>query len=452
MKFPDNFTWGVAAAAYQIEGAWNADGKGASVWDVFAHTPGKVWSGHTGDDACDHYNRFKDDVAIMKKLGVKAYRLSISWPRVFPQGTGSLNLKGLSFYNRLVDALLKAGIEPWVTLFHWDYPYELYCRGGWLNRDSADWFAEYAKMVADVLSDRVSHWMTLNEPTCFIGLGHLDGIHAPGDKLGLQQMLRAGHHALLAHGKGVQAIRAASKTPATIGYAPAVVGAIPASDDPADIHAARADMFSVTAKNTWNNTWWMDPVFKGKYPEDGLKLFGAAAPEVRPGDLETIHQPLDFCGANIYNGRVVKAGKDGKPEQVPQPPGAPITAFHWPITPACLYWGPKFLADRYKQPVYITENGMSNADFIARDGKVHDPQRIDFLCRYLRELGRAIEDGVDVRGYFHWSIMDNFEWAEGYKQRFGLVHVDYATQTRTIKDSGIWYTKVIKTNGEHLDK
>jgi beta-glucosidase len=452
MSFPSNFLWGVATASYQIEGTAHKAGGGLSVWDMFCRRPGTVWGGESGDVACDHYNRYKEDVALMKLLGIQGYRFSVSWPRVLPEGVGAVNEPGLAFYDKLVDELLAAGIVPYVTLFHWDYPYELYCRGGWLNRDSSDWFADYTRLVTDRLGDRVKHWMTLNEPQCFIGLGLQSGQHAPGDKLGLHEVLRAGHHALIAHGKAVQVLRARTKGPCQIGYAPVGCAKIPATESQADIEATRQAMFSVTAPNCWNNTWWMDPLFFGRYPEDGLKLFGGAAPQVRPGDLETMHQPLDFFGVNIYSGQTVRAGKDGKPEDVPDPTGLGRTSYQWPVTPRALYWGPRFFWERYRTPIIVTENGMANNDWVALDGKVHDPQRIDFLSRYIAELGRACDDGADVRGYFQWSLMDNFEWHEGYKLRFGLVYVDYPTQQRIPKDSVWWYREVIASNGANVDR
>lgn len=450
MTFPKGFVWGAAAASYQVEGAAYEDGKGLSVWDMMCRKPGAIWQSQSGDVACDHYHRYKKDVALMKDIGLQAYRLSVSWPRVIPAGTGKVNRKGMDFYSRLVDELLNAGVTPYVTLFHWDYPYELYCRGGWLSPDSPDWFADYTKVVMDALSDRVRHWMTLNEPQCFIGLGLQDGYHAPGDKLGFAQVLRAGHHTLLAHGKAVKAIRAHSKTRCKVGYAPVGETKIPATGSRADIAAARKAMFSVTTRTCWNNTWWMDPVFLGQYPKDGLRLYGKDVPEIREGDMKTICQPLDFFGCNIYQGRTVRAGKDGEPEAVPERIGHGLTTMEWPITPDALYWGPRFFYERYGLPVVVTENGMGNMDWVAMDGKVHDPQRIDYLTRYLRSYARAGRDGVPIRGYFQWSIMDNFEWAHGYKQRFGMVYVDYPTQRRILKDSAHWYKQVIATNGGSL--
>jgi beta-glucosidase len=358
---------------------------------------------------------------------------------VQPEGTGAPNEKGLDFYSRLIDALLDAGIQPYVTLFHWDYPYALYCRGGWLNPDSPRWFEDYARLVVGRLKDRVPVWFTLNEPQCFIVLGHQRGIHAPGDKLGTAGVLRAGHHALLAHGRAVQVIRSLSR--GQIGFAPVGVARIPKTD--ADIEAARQATFR--ANDLWCTSWWMDPVYLGRYPEDGLKKFEADLPPISSGDMKLIAQPVDFIGANFYNASYVHQGRE-----VPFETGQKLTLFQWPVTPEVLRWGPRFFFERYRKPVLITENGMSNIDWVSLDGRVHDPQRIDFTRRYLRELRQGIADGVDVRGYLHWSLMDNFEWAEGYKQRFGLIHTDYSTLARTPKDSSYWYRQVIETDGAEI--
>ncbi len=450
MSFPKDFVWGAAAASYQVEGGAYEDGKGLSVWDMMSRQPGKIWEGNTGDVSCDHYHRYEEDARLMGDIGLQAYRLSISWPRVLPDGVGRVNDKGLSFYDRLVDALLENGVQPWVTLFHWDYPYALYNRGGWLNSDSPDWFAEYAAVIAGKLSDRVSHWMTLNEPQCFIGLGHQSGTHAPGLKLGFAEVLRAGHNTLLAHGKSVMALRAGSKIPASIGAAPVGSAKIPASSRSADVEAARRAIFSITEKDCWNNTWFADPMILGAYPEDGLRLFQKDLPEIREGDMNCIRQPLDFYGVNIYAGETIRAAAEGNYETVKGADGPPLTMMNWRMTPQSLYWGPKFLYERYKLPIVVTENGMANTDWVHLDGKVYDPQRIDFLTRYLKEYKRACEDGVDVRGYFVWSILDNFEWVEGYSKRFGIIFVDYATGKRTLKDSAYWYKDVIAANGSTL--
>ena len=447
MAFPQGFVWGAAAASYQIEGAASVAGKGESVWDMFARKRGAVYQGHNGDVACEHVTRYAEDVALWKQLGLQAYRLSVSWPRVLPGGVGAVSEAGLAFYDRLVDALLGAGITPYVTCFHWDFPVELYRRGGWLNRDSADWFADYCALLTSRLSDRVKHWMTLNEPQCFILSGHETGVQAPGDKLREQEVVTAQHHALLAHGKAVLAMRANAKQPLQIGYAPVGIISIPATDDPKDLAAADQRMATADASR-WDNVSWYDPVFLGKYPDRAGLL--DKLPRGFELDLPTIAQPIDFCGTNIYFGTPVRASKSGKPEVVADPPGAPITAFNWPIKPTSLFHGPRFLYERYKKPILITENGLSCRDWVSVDGAVHDPGRIDFMTRYLRELHRATQAGIPVLGYFHWSIMDNFEWSEGYKERFGLIHVDYQTQKRTPKDSALWYAKVIASNGESL--
>ena len=451
-QFPKNFIWGAAASSYQIEGAAQEDGKGLSVWDEFCRKEGTIKSGETGEIACDHYHRFRQDVRLLKEIGVKAYRLSISWPRVLPEGIGTPNAKGIAFYSNLIDCLLEHGIEPWITLFHWDYPLALFKKGGWLCRESADWFAQYARVVVDALSDRVSHWMTINEPKCFIGFGHQTGYHAPGLKLSFPEVLLAAHHALLGHGKAVAAIRADAKTAPVIGVAPDSFVKFPATETDADIRAARKSMFAVNAKNVFNNNWFSDPMVLGRYPEDGVALFGGDMPPVPAGDWEIIRQPLDFFGINIYQGMAIRAGADGAPQPLPPIPGRPLTTMEWGVTPQALYWGPRFFYERYHLPIVITENGMADCDWVHADGRVRDPQRIDFVNRYLKEYARAIQDGVDGRGYFYWSIVDNFEWADGYAKRFGLAHVDYATQNRTIKDSGQWYREVIESNGAIIFK
>ena len=426
---------------------------------MFCRKPGAIWAEQNGDVAADYYHRYSEDVALMKKIGLSACRLSISWPRVMPSGQGAVNPKGLGFYDRLVDQLLANGIEPYVTLFHWDYPYELYCRGGWLNAESPDWFAEYVGMVADRLSDRVKNWFTINEPNCFVGYGHIDGVDAPGLKLDLPDALRLAHHVLLAHGKAVQTLRSRSKSPCRIGMAPACIVRIPSTDDPQDVEAARQALFSVDSVVPDNicsqfvgqpNYWWMDPVYLGHYPEDGLKLYGAALPYFPTSDMEQIAQPLDFLGVNIYWGRLRRMGKDGKPEPAAEPVGQPLTVFKTPVSPDALYWGPKFLYERYKKPILITENGMGSFDWPTPDGKVHDLQRIDFLRQYLLALRKAIQDGVAVSGYFLWSVTDQFEWGCGYSVRTGLVYIDYQTQRRILKDSAFWYKDVIGSGGQSL--
>ena len=387
----------------------------------------------------------------MADLGLNAYRFSISWPRVIDQSTGQPRKAGLDFYDRLVDALLARGIEPFATLYHWDLPLALFHRGGWLNEDSPRWFADYTTVVAERLSDRVKNWMTFNEPQMFIGLGLVAGTHAPGLKMADREVLRAMHHVHLAHGRAVQALRANAKTTPTIGLAPMSFTKMPVDpSNPDDVELARSEMFAVTNTGHFNNTWYLDPILKGEYPADGWKLFGADVPEIRDGDMAVISEPVDFLGVNIYSGVRVRRTAEGAVEEVPLPPGYPCNLFGWPLEPEALYWGPRFLAERYGLPIYITENGITNPDFVSDDGAVHDPQRTHFLSIYLRALGRAIEDGADVRGYFHWSLLDNFEWAEGYKHRFGLVHVDFETGERTVKDSAAHYRQIIETNGACL--
>lgn len=452
MGFKDEFVWGAATSSYQIEGAAAEDGKGKNIWDVYVKEPGKIYQGHTGEVACDHYHRYKEDVKIMKQMGLKGYRFSINWARVLPEGTGKINEKGIEFYNKLIDELLEAGIEPYVTLYHWELPYALYQKGGWMNRDIAEWFGEYAGLVSERFSDRVKNFFTLNEPQCFVGLGFLTGEHAPGLHAPLRDTFLMAHNALRAHGRAVQMLRKNAKQPIKIGYAPTAGMTYPATDRPEDIEAAREALFSMPDLQnwTWNVAWWSDPVILGKYPDEGMKLYEPYLPEITEEDMRLISEPIDIYGQNIYNGRCIRMGKEGKPEEVKRYDGFPRTANNWPVTPESLYWGPKFLYERYKKPIYITENGLSCHDVVSLDGKVHDFARIDFLERYLSELKRAAEDGVDIGGYFQWSLLDNFEWNYGYMERFGLVYVDYRNQKRIWKDSAYWYRDLIRRNGESL--
>lgn len=448
--FPAGFLWGASSSSYQIEGGSGASLRGESVWDTFCRKPGAVHGGHTGAVACDHFGQMESDVRLMQAMGLKAYRLSIAWPRVMPDGDGAVNSQGLDFYDRLIDLLLQHRIDPWVTLFHWDYPLALYRKGGWLNRDSARWFAEYTGHVVRRLSDRVSNWMTINEPQVFLQLGHGDGTHAPGVKLPLSEQLLAAHNVLRAHGMSVAAIRTHAKTPASVGWAPVGHVQFPANNAPGTIAAARAATFSITKRDLWNNTWFADPVCLGHYPEDGLREYGSDVPRFPEADMKTICQPIDFYGVNIYTGTPV-VERDGLAVAVDPVPGAARTAFNWTIEPQSLHWGPRFLHERYGLPVYITENGMSSHDWPDEQGRVLDTARVDYTRRYLRALQGAIEAGADIRGYFHWSILDNFEWAEGYKERFGLIYVDFATLKRTPKLSAHWYKEVIASNGLSLD-
>ncbi|MCH8474108.1 MAG: beta-glucosidase [Opitutales bacterium] len=446
--FPKDFIWGAAAASYQIEGAAYEDGKGLSVWDRMCRYEGTIHSNDTGDVACDHYHRWKEDVDLMASLKLQAYRLSLSWPRILPQGTGKINDAGLDFYDKLIDRLLAKGIEPWVTLFHWDFPYTLYQKGGWLNPQSPIWFEEYATIVAKKLGDRVKNWMTLNEPQVFLGLGHQIGIHAPGLKLDFSEVLLAWHHVLQAHGRSVIALRENCQNPIRIGAAPVSGIGIPASESKEDIEAARKFTWTFKDQNIWNHSWYGDPVLKGHYPEAGLEAFAKYLPPMKDEDFAIMKQPVDFYGFNCYNGTVVQAADNETGfTECPYPVGGKRTSFDWTVTPDALRWGPRFLHERYGLPLVVTENGLANNDWVATDGKVHDPQRIDFLRRHLRSFHQAIEDGVPCLGYFQWSIMDNFEWAEGYRKRFGLVYIDYETQERIPKQSAHWYRKVIESQG-----
>jgi beta-glucosidase len=448
--YPADFTWGAATSSYQIEGAAGVDGRRPSVWDMLCQRPGRVWEGQNGDVACDHYHRFREDVALMKQLGLKAYRFSIAWPRVIPTGTGTVNEKGLAFYDQLVDALLEAGITPWVTLFHWDYPRDLYQQGGWLNPQSPAWFADYARVVVDRLSDRVQHWMTHNEPQCFIGLGLHTGEHAPGDRLGLAEVLQAAHHAMLGHGLAVQVIREHAKRPAQVGWAHTGDIPYPATNSADDVAAAREAWAAVPPDSIWSHTWWNDPLFLGHYPENGLRAYGRSVPKYTASDLATIHQPLDFFGTNNYRALAVRRAADGGFERVPYPTGGGLSHLDWTVEPELLYWAAKYPFERYGKPVVITENGFAGLDWVTLDGQVPDYNRVDYLRRHLLGLNQALADGIPVHGYFAWSLLDNFEWNHGYRYRFGLVHVDYATQRRTPKASAHWYANVIRTHGASL--
>lgn len=447
--FSEGFYWGAAAASYQIEGAAAEDGKGKSVWDVISDEGKLIINQEKGNVSCDHYHRYNEDIALMKKIGLRAYRLSMSWPRILPDGVGKINQKGIDFYDRLIDELLKNDIEPFVTLFHWDYPWELFLKGGWLNSDSPKWFEEYADIVSRHFSDRVKYWITINEPQCFILLGHMSGEHAPALKLSTSAIMTAIHNTLLAHGRAVKVIRENSGAASQIGYAP--VGSVyyPKNETELEIKYAREFMFSKADQSLWSNEWWMDPIFFGKYPEEGVQKFREYMPRITDDDMNTIAQHLDFFGCNIYNGRAIEEN-NGKVGEFKWEDGSAKTAMDWRVTPECLYWGPKFFYERYKTPVIITENGVATNDWVMMDGKVHDYDRIDFLSRYISQLRRAANDGIDIKGYFLWSIMDNFEWAFGYEKRFGLINIDYKTLKRTLKDSAYWYKKVIDSNGEDL--
>jgi len=441
--FPAGFLWGTATASYQVEGAVSADGRGPSIWDTFSHTPGKVAHDATGDEADDHYHRYKEDVQLMKALGVKVYRFSIAWPRVFPQGSGQPNPKGLDFYNALVDELLANGIQPFATLYHWDLPQALQDRvGGWESRETAEAFANYAGYVAGRLTDRVKHIFTINEFGAFVELGYNNGVHAPGLRLAPGRFNQTRHHAVLGHGLAVQAIRAAAKPGTRVGLAENMTICAPIIETPEHIEAARRATREVNAQ-------YMTVIQEGRYTDAYLARAGADAPKFTPADLKAISSPLDFVGINIYTPLYVRA--DASPlgfAVVPHPKSFPHMISPWLfVGPEALYWGPRHLADIWKvKDIYITENGCSSSDVPAADGRVYDTDRIMYLRNYLTQLQRATAEGVPVRGYFLWSLMDNFEWADGYTNRFGLHYVDYATQKRTPKLSASYYHEVIAKN------
>ena len=440
MSLRKDFVWGAATASYQIEGAWNLDGKGPNIWDEFTHQPGKISDNSTGDTACDHYHLYKQDVKLMAELGLKAYRFSISWSRILPEGTGRVNQKGIDFYNNLIDELLKYNITPFVTLYHWDLPYALYLKGGWLNPESADWFQEYSRLIAENFGDRVKNFITFNEPSVFMGCGYSQGSHAPGVQLGNRDLLRIGHNIHVAHGKAVYELRKAVPD-AKIGITLATQPKVPVS--PADEQSAYdAYFYAGMGGFFWGMNYWLDPIVFGKYPQQLLDEAGDLFPTVTDEELKLISQKIDFIGLNIY-----EAQYQGDYNRTP---GTAHTELNWDVYPDALKWGIILNYKRYKLPIYITENGMSAHDWVSLDGKVHDPNRIDFLHRYLRGLKEAADQGCQIDGYFQWSFMDNFEWAKGYNPRFGIVYVDYKTLERIPKDSAYWYKQVIESNGENL--
>lgn len=451
MSFNKNFIWGTATAAYQIEGAYNEDGKGLNIFDTFCKIHGNILNDDNGEIACDHYHLFKEDIAIMKKLGIKAYRFSISWSRILPEGTGRINYSGIKFYNELIDCLLENGIEPFITLYHWDLPLALDKKGGWRNPDIVKWFAEYAQVVSMNFSDRVKNFFTINEPQVIVGLGYQSGGLAPGLKLTEPELFEVMHNILKAHGAAVAALRIFGKQKLNIGYAPCGCMNIPETNSAEDIDAARRSMFEFDDPSFAPSSisWYSDPIIFGKYPEREMEFCEQYMPKITESDMKLISQPIEFLGHNIYWGMTV-SGKSGKIELVKDPGGFKNAPHNWPVTHDCIYWGSKFITERYKKPLIISENGKSCLDTIAADGKVHDESRINYLNGYLSGLKKAVEEGVDVRGYFLWSLLDNFEWAYGYSERFGIVHVDYETQKRTIKDSAYFYSDVIKTNGDNL--
>lgn len=453
-SFPPGFLWGVATSSYQIEGSPDADGKGKSIWDVYAHTPGKIEHGDTGDVAIDHYRRYKEDVALMKSMGVNAYRFSISWPRVFPAGTGAANPKGLDFYSRLVDELLAAGIEPFPTLYHWDLPEALQQKGGWQTADTSRAFADYAGHVARHLGDRVKHWFTLNEFQNFVDMGH-HGVEltvqgkpvrielAPGLKLPAQRVNQVAHHAVLAHGLSVQAIRASGRPGQLIGPAEVMFCAVPVIDRPRDVDAAlRATQLF--------NARFLDVMQTGRYSDAYLERAGADAPKFTEADMRAIAAPIDFVGINVYVAKAFVVATDDKAgyREVPVSVSHPKMYSSWhTLSPEVLYWAPRLTNALWKpKAIYITENGCAAQDVLTADGQVFDTDRLMYLRNGLAQLQRATSEGVPVKGNFVWSAMDNFEWTAGYGNRFGLVYVDFATQKRTPKLSAAWFREAARRN------
>jgi len=448
MPFPSDFAWGTATASYQVEGAVDEDGRGRSIWDTFSHTPGKVANGDTGDVACDHYHRWADDVDLIASYGLNAYRFSVAWPRIQPDGRGTPNQEGIDFYRRLVDRLVEKGIRPAATLYHWDLPQALQDDGGgWQNREIVDRFAEYAAIVYEALGDGVAWWLTHNEPWCVAAIGHRIGRHAPG----LHDMsaeLRTAHHLLLSHARAVEAYRSTALR-APIGITLNLYPTYPERD-------TDADRAAVALSDAYTNRWYLDPLFRGEYPADLLALFTErhGLDWVRAGDVAGVAQPIDFLGVNYYSRRVVRAPEPGAEAELPwvdstvRSPDIHLSDMGWEITPETLTdLLVRLAADYRSPPILITENGIAVPDIVAPDGQVHDPRRIEFFRGHLAALEEAIARGVDVRGYFAWSLMDNFEWGEGYRKRFGITYVDYPTQRRIPKDSARWYAEVARRNG-----
>jgi beta-glucosidase len=447
-KFPEGFLWGSATASYQVEGAVHEDGRGPSIWDTFSHTPGKTDNGDTGDVADDHYHRYKEDIGLMTDLGLNTYRFSIAWPRIFPEGTGARNPKGFDFYDRMLDTLLAAKIAPYCTLYHWDLPQALQDKGGWQSRDTAKAFADYAAVVAEHLSDRVKNFMTVNELSSFVNIGYGSGRHAPGLKLNRKDLAQVQHYAVLGHGLAVQAIRAHAKGPVKIGFADNLTPVVPLIETPEHIEAAKK---AIREENAMFDT----VIHEGKYTDAYLKRLGADAPTFTAEEMKAIGSPIDFSGLNIYTAAFVRA--DASSElgyaMVKKPASYPHMYSEWlSVGPEALYWVPKLVSELWSaeqgaKELYITESGCSSADVLAPDGQVYDSDRIMYLRNYMTQLHRAVSEGVPVKGYFLWSLLDNYEWADGYAKRFGITYVDFQTQKRTPKMSSAYYKEVIRRNG-----
>ncbi|MCE0498269.1 MAG: GH1 family beta-glucosidase [Methylacidiphilales bacterium] len=439
--FPRNFVWGFATAAPQIEGAAFEDGKGESIWDRVAHTTDRIHNHDTLDVACDHYHLYKTDFALMRKLGAKHYRLSLAWPRIYPQGRGAVNQKGVDFYHRLIDSMLAHGITPWVTMFHWDLPQALEDEGGWRVRGVAEAFATYADTIVREYGDRVKNWITLNEIVCFTRLAYGGIDKAPFTNEGEKVVNQTYHHAILCHGHGVRAVREHGGRGARVGLTDNPTVPIPLSETKEDIAAARTAFIQ-------NNTRIFEPIFHGRYATDYLRKAGADRPIWEKGDFDLISLPTDFLGLNLYTGEFVRAGKGGRPEVVPFTPNYPCADSPWlKLVPEALYWGPRWASEIYgAKAIYITENGAGYDDQPPVNGEVLDVHRRNYVRACLKELHRAIQEKVLVKGYFLWSFMDNFEWQDGYNRRFGVVYTDFVTQKRTPKLSAQWYSRVMAEN------
>lgn len=441
-EFPQGFLWGSATASYQVEGAVAEDGRGPSIWDTFSHTAGKTANGDSGDVSADYYHRYGQDIGLMKDLGLKGFRFSVAWSRIFPEGTGQPNIAGVDFYRAMVAALLEAGIEPYCTLYHWDLPQALQDKGGWENRDTAQAMADYAGYFAGKLSDLVTRFMTMNEIRTFVELGHGRGTHAPGLRLNQKRIAQLTHNVVLAHGMSVQAIRASTGPDTKVGIADNITTMVPVVASPPHIEAARRALRE-------ENAMFLTVVLEGRYTDRYLKRLGPAAPKFTEEEMAIVRSPLDFVGINIYQPTWVRDDPSDAGYALVDPPTSyPHMLSEWlTIGPEALYWGPRLAAEIWDlREIYITENGTSSADVPAADGQVWDTDRVMYLRNYLQQLQRAIEDGVPVKGYFLWSLLDNFEWADGYEKRFGIVYVDFKTQKRTPKLSAAFYKQVVQTN------
>ncbi len=442
MSFSKSFYWGTASAAYQVEGSYDKDGKGLGIWDALSE--GHVKHGENGNMTCDHYRRWREDITLMRQMGLKAYRFSVSWPRVMPE-PGKVNERGLRFYRSLAAELVRAGITPIVTLYHWNLPMWAHRKGGWLNGDISDDFAEFVKTVVDALSDKVNIWLTVSDPATFVEMGYMTGEHAPFETCAKQssdylpRLCTLTRNVLLAHGKAVKVIRERAHELPRVGIAMDSYMWMPEEETPEGIEAARARNFA-EGSDCRLISWWMDPILSRRARPELAEVLSDE-------DLSIICQPLDFLGCNCFKARNYDEDEGFNPAVWP---GMPRNSTGWPITPDVLYWAVRFCYERYKMPVMITGNGVSNADTVMLDGCVHDPQRVDYLHRYLKALKRAVDEGYPVLGYLYWCLFDNFEWAEGFDRRYGMVYVDFRNQKRVIKDSAFWYAKIIRENGENL--